>query len=245
MYKTTVQLILMSPYLLGVVVRGPLQGSIISPVPCDKHNFRLYVHRRVTCFHYIPSSLWQAQLLPICSSKIRMLTYPQLHVTNTTSACMFTQLSHVSSICPAPCDKHNVQIYVHPSVTCFHYIPIPLWQTQLPPICSPNCHMFPLYPHPPVVWFSIVGALGLMLWRLPATVQAQPFWQGVPHGNSSREKWMLIGVDSAVVRQEFQTVAYPCSCYSCRGWHIAYWYSYKLLDSLVHECDICHESSFF
>ena len=45
------------------------------------------------------------------------------------------------------------------------------------------------------------------------------------------------GVDSAVVRQEFQTVAVPCSC--CRGWHIAYWYSYKLVDYLVHECDIC------
>ena len=31
---------------------------------------------------------------------------------------------------------------------------------------------------------------------------------------------MLTGVDSAVVRQEFQTVAVPCSCYSCRGWYI-------------------------
>jgi hypothetical protein len=43
----------------------------------------------------------------------------------------------------------------------------------------------------------------------------------VPDGNSSRQIWMLIGVDSAVIRQEFQTVAVPCSCYSCRGWHIS------------------------
>ena len=161
--------------------------SITSPDPCDKHNFRLYVHPSVTCFHYIPSSLWQAQIPPICSSKIRMLTspapcdkhnfrlyvhpilrcfqyipsplwqtqllhicspkchmfplHPQLHVTNTISSYRFTQLSHVSIISPAPCDKHNFRLYTHPCVSCFHYIPSSQWQTQLPPVCSPKCHM--------------------------------------------------------------------------------------------------------
>ena len=193
--------------------------SITSPAPCDNHNLCIYVHPRVTCFHYIPSPLWQSQPLHIYSPKCHMLPlhpqihvtnttsayiftqmsrvsiisqppvtnttsaymftqvshvsiisltrcdkhklrlyvhprlacwHPQLHVTNTTSACMFIQLSDVSSTSPAPCDKHNFCIYVHPSVTCFHYIPSSLWQTQFPHICSPNCHMFPLYPQLPV-----------------------------------------------------------------------------------------------
>jgi hypothetical protein len=33
--------------------------------------------------------------------------HPQLPLTNTTSAYMFTQVSHVSITSPAPCDKHN------------------------------------------------------------------------------------------------------------------------------------------
>ena len=113
----------------------------------------------------ISSSMWQTQLPLVWSSNCQMFpVHPQPPMTNTTSAYMFTQVSHASITSPDPCDKHNFRIYIHPSVTCFHYIPascnkynfrlyvhpsvtcfhyIPssLWQTQLPPISSPKCHM--------------------------------------------------------------------------------------------------------
>jgi hypothetical protein len=44
-----------------------------------------------------------------------------------------------------------------------------------------------------------------------------------------------------VKERAYQSLIRP----KCRGWHIAYWYSYKLVDYLVHECDICHGSSLF
>ena len=147
MYKTTVQLIPRSHYLLGVVVRGPLQGfiiispppvtnktcgcmltqvshvSIISLAPCDKHNFRLFAHPSVTCFLYIPSPLWQTQLPLINSPKCHMFSlYPQPPVTNTTCAHMLTQVSHVSIISLAPCDKHNLLLCAHPSNNKHIYI---------------------------------------------------------------------------------------------------------------------------
>jgi len=125
--------------------------SITSPAPFDKHSVHLYVQPSVTCFHYIPIPLWQTQLWLVCSLKCHMFPlYPQLPVTNTAAACMFNQVSHVPIISPAPCDKHNFRLYAHLSVTCFHYIPSPLWQTQLPPVCSTMCHMLTYMLH----WFS-------------------------------------------------------------------------------------------
>jgi len=121
-----------------------------------------------------PVPMWQTQIPPVCSLNRPMFPlYPQPPVTNTTSACMFTQVSHVfitsptpvtnttsvsmltqvshvSIISLAPWDKHNFRLYAHLSVPCFHYIPSLLWQTQLPTVCSPKCHMFPLHPQPPV-----------------------------------------------------------------------------------------------
>ena len=126
-----------------------------------------YVHPRFTWW-LIPSSVWQTQLPPVCSPKCHILQHP---VSNATSSCMLTQVSHVD-LSTAPWDKHNFRLYAHTSiacwlinsplgqtqlppisslsVTCFHCISSSLWQIQLPSICSPKCHMFPLHPQLPV-----------------------------------------------------------------------------------------------
>ena len=103
-----------------------------------------YVHPRFTWW-FIPSSVWQTQLPPVCPPKCHIL---QLPVTNTTSVCMLTQVSHVD-LSTAPWDKHNFRLYAHTSVACW-LIHSPLWQTQLPPISSLKRHMFPLHPQLPV-----------------------------------------------------------------------------------------------
>ena len=75
--------------------------SITSPAPYDKHYFCISVHPRITCFHYIPSFLCQTLLLHICPPKCHMFPlHPQLTVTNTASACMLTQVSHVDHQLP-------------------------------------------------------------------------------------------------------------------------------------------------
>ena len=69
----------------------------------------------ITRIYHIPSLQWQIKLPPII---------------------MFIQDSHGDSS-PALCDKHNFRLYAHLSVT----FSSPLCQTQLPPVCSPRCHM--------------------------------------------------------------------------------------------------------
>ena len=111
MYKTTVQLILRSQYLLQVLISLP-----------------------ITRVHYISSPQWQTKLPPICSSKIHMVTHPQLPVTNTTSSFMLTQVSHVD-----PQLLWESQRLPVCSPKCHMWIPSSLWQTQIQHVCSSKC----------------------------------------------------------------------------------------------------------
>ena len=82
----------------------------LTTAPWDKHNFRLYAHTSVACW-LINIPLGQTQLPPISSLKRHMFPlHLQLPLTNTTTAYMLTQVSHVSITSPAPCDKHNFRL---------------------------------------------------------------------------------------------------------------------------------------
>ena len=93
--------------------------------------------------------------------------HPQIHVTNTTSAYMFTQVSHVSIISLARCDKHKFRLYVHPRFACWHpqlHVTNTISSyrfTQLShvSIISPapcDKHNFRLYTHPCVSCFHYI-----------------------------------------------------------------------------------------
>jgi hypothetical protein len=143
-------------YLLGVIVGDLLQGSIISPVSLwqTQNMWRLgelmgwgcVCHRGLGIGQLVTLG-WpymQKLCLPQGAGDI-METCAQSPVTITTSAYMFTQVSHASITSPDPCDKHNFRIYIHPSVTCFHYIP-----------ASCNKYNFRLYVHPSVTCFHYI-----------------------------------------------------------------------------------------